>query len=192
MELGREPDEPMKCKVCGAATLLYRCNYCGGLFCVKHHLPPNHDCPNLHLWKAKAPPGLTIRFEGRRYASVDVPVASEPRAPAAAEHAGYDSQLGTAKLHDRILEELERPYARKWRRVPVEGGEGGKALEGRQALPDIPGHVHPFARRAIQRSRGLHAPLLPSHHSLAGRHHRNPPVSSVATRAAVAQPARAR
>ncbi|MCC6065866.1 MAG: hypothetical protein LM576_07785 [Thermofilum sp.] len=135
MELGREPDEPMKCKVCGAATLLYRCNYCGGLFCVKHHLPPNHDCPNLHLWKAKAPPGLTIRFEGRRYASVDVPVASEPRAPAAAEHAGYDSQLGTAKLHDRILEELERPYARKWRRVPVEGGEGGKPSKAAKLFP---------------------------------------------------------
>jgi predicted nucleic acid binding AN1-type Zn finger protein len=107
-----EAVEPMKCEVCGAAALLYRCNYCGGLFCAKHHLPPNHDCPNLHLWKAKPPPGLTMRYEGRRYASVDVPVASEPRAPAAAERAGYNPQL-----------DMVRPYNRVWRKVPVEGDE---------------------------------------------------------------------
>lgn len=28
--------------------LPFRCNYCGGLFCVNHHLPENHSCPNLH------------------------------------------------------------------------------------------------------------------------------------------------
>ena len=100
----------MKCKVCGTPAFLFRCNYCGGLFCAEHHLPPNHDCPNLHLWKAKPPPGLTMRYEGRRYASVDVPFASEPRIPAAAERASYNTQLDTVK-----------PYNRGWRRGPVEG-----------------------------------------------------------------------
>jgi len=112
-----EAVEPAKCEVCGAIGFIYRCNYCGGLFCVKHHLPPNHNCPNLHLWKAKPPPGVTMRYE-RRYASVDVPAASEPRAPTPAERAGYNPQL-----------DMVRPYNREWRKVPVEGGEEEKPVK---------------------------------------------------------------
>jgi hypothetical protein len=52
-----------------------------------------------------------MRYEGRRYASVDVPVASEPL-PAAAERTSHNTQLDTVK-----------PYNREWRKVPVEAGE---------------------------------------------------------------------
>jgi len=43
-----------KCDYCGKEVYLpYRCKYCGGLFCVEHHLPENHNCPNLKRgeWK---------------------------------------------------------------------------------------------------------------------------------------------
>lgn len=37
-----------KCDYCGKEVYLpYRCKYCGGTFCVEHHLPENHACPNL-------------------------------------------------------------------------------------------------------------------------------------------------
>ncbi len=39
----------VKCDYCGAEIegLPYRCKYCGGTFCVWHHLPENHECPGL-------------------------------------------------------------------------------------------------------------------------------------------------
>lgn len=39
-----------KCDHCGAEIqgLPYECKYCGGTFCVWHHLPKEHDCPGLH------------------------------------------------------------------------------------------------------------------------------------------------
>jgi len=45
----------VKCDYCGEEIegLPYKCKYCGGIFCVKHHLPENHDCPGLH--EAKSP-----------------------------------------------------------------------------------------------------------------------------------------
>ncbi|RLE62337.1 MAG: hypothetical protein DRN53_04190 [Thermoprotei archaeon] len=43
----------VRCQYCGKEVYLYfRCKYCGGYFCVKHHLPENHDCPGLKLYKA--------------------------------------------------------------------------------------------------------------------------------------------
>jgi len=115
--LGRPAPEEAglaRCGVCGATGILFRCSYCGGLFCAEHHLPPNHDCPSIHLWRAREPPGLTVRYRGERYASVDVPAASEP--PAAAAHAGYSPQPDAA-----------RPYTQKRWRVPVESPEDGRA-----------------------------------------------------------------
>ena len=40
----------VKCDYCGAEIegLPYRCKYCGGTFCVWHHLPEEHECPELH------------------------------------------------------------------------------------------------------------------------------------------------
>lgn len=36
------------CEVCGKSdTLLFRCGRCDGLFCVEHHLPEKHVCPNI-------------------------------------------------------------------------------------------------------------------------------------------------
>ncbi|RLE84614.1 MAG: hypothetical protein DRJ67_10270 [Thermoprotei archaeon] len=45
----------VKCDYCGEEIegLPYKCKYCGGIFCVKHHLPENHNCPGLH--EAKSP-----------------------------------------------------------------------------------------------------------------------------------------
>lgn len=41
-------DRVAKCDYCGKEVYLpYRCKYCGGVFCVEHHLPENHACPNL-------------------------------------------------------------------------------------------------------------------------------------------------
>ena len=38
----------VKCQICGEELVLpYKCKYCGGYFCVKHHLPENHNCPGL-------------------------------------------------------------------------------------------------------------------------------------------------
>jgi Zn-dependent protease len=40
----------VKCDFCGAEIegLPYKCKYCGGTFCVWHHLPEEHNCPGLH------------------------------------------------------------------------------------------------------------------------------------------------
>jgi Zn-dependent protease len=40
----------VKCDFCGAEIegLPYTCKYCGGTFCVWHHLPEEHNCPGLH------------------------------------------------------------------------------------------------------------------------------------------------
>jgi len=42
------------CDYCGEriSGLPFKCKYCGGKFCVKHHLPENHECPGLY--KAKS------------------------------------------------------------------------------------------------------------------------------------------
>ncbi len=40
-----------RCQFCGKeAPLPFKCRYCGGKFCVEHHLPPNHNCPGIHKW----------------------------------------------------------------------------------------------------------------------------------------------
>ena len=37
-----------RCQYCGREVALpFRCRYCGGLFCVEHHLPEKHECPGL-------------------------------------------------------------------------------------------------------------------------------------------------
>jgi len=38
----------VRCQYCGKEVALpFRCRYCGGLFCVEHHLPEKHECPGL-------------------------------------------------------------------------------------------------------------------------------------------------
>lgn len=44
-----------QCEVCGLDVRYpFNCNYCGRSFCVKHHLPENHDCSQIHK---TSPPG---------------------------------------------------------------------------------------------------------------------------------------
>lgn len=40
----------VKCDHCNVEveSSPFKCKYCGGTFCVWHHLPEEHDCPNLH------------------------------------------------------------------------------------------------------------------------------------------------
>jgi predicted nucleic acid binding AN1-type Zn finger protein len=48
-----------KCKQCEAPIKYgeeFICNYCKGIFCIEHHLPPKHNCPFIALWNAKPPP----------------------------------------------------------------------------------------------------------------------------------------
>jgi len=55
------------CAVCGKRVYLpYRCNYCGGIFCDDHILPPKHNCPGLESWKAagRLPDGVTWDHKG--------------------------------------------------------------------------------------------------------------------------------
>jgi hypothetical protein len=38
----------VKCKLCGEDLFLpHWCKYCGDVFCVKHTLPENHNCPDV-------------------------------------------------------------------------------------------------------------------------------------------------
>ncbi len=51
------------CAVCGAEEFIpYVCRYCGGVHCVYHRLPENHECPNIE--QARAPKPI-IRAERR-------------------------------------------------------------------------------------------------------------------------------
>jgi hypothetical protein len=37
-----------KCEQCGEEVLLpFRCSYCKSYFCLNHHLPESHICPNI-------------------------------------------------------------------------------------------------------------------------------------------------
>ncbi len=45
-----------RCAVCGAEEFIpYVCRYCGGVHCVYHRLPENHECPNLEQARAPKP-----------------------------------------------------------------------------------------------------------------------------------------
>ncbi|WAC04116.1 MAG: CAP domain-containing protein [Methanoregula sp.] len=53
------------CDNCGAYTYLpFSCSYCGGNYCGKCRLPPNHRCINLDRWEGKPrPPYPTRRWD---------------------------------------------------------------------------------------------------------------------------------
>ncbi len=57
-----------RCAVCGAEEFIpYVCRYCGGVHCVYHRLPENHECPNIE--QARAPKPI-IRVERKGTASL--------------------------------------------------------------------------------------------------------------------------
>jgi Zn-dependent protease len=52
------------CTVCGAEEFIpYVCRYCGGVHCVYHRLPENHECPNIAQARA---PRQSVQLERRR------------------------------------------------------------------------------------------------------------------------------
>lgn len=43
-----------RCEYCGKEVYLpYKCKYCGGIFCAEHHLPENHDCLGLQIYRQR-------------------------------------------------------------------------------------------------------------------------------------------
>ncbi len=63
----------VKCDYCGKEVALpFICPYCGGKFCVEHHLPENHNCPGLKILKQR------LREQGTMftlpYNSKEIPV----------------------------------------------------------------------------------------------------------------------
>jgi len=61
--------------------LPYNCRYCGGTFCVEHHLPENHECPGL----VRGPTGKWFRTEyADRGWELYAPVLPPPSRPVAA------------------------------------------------------------------------------------------------------------
>ena len=48
-----------KCEYCGKEVVLpFKCSYCGGIFCIEHHLPEKHNCPALvrGVWQPRYTP----------------------------------------------------------------------------------------------------------------------------------------
>lgn len=70
-----------KCEICGKTGILFKCKYCGGIFCAEHMLPPNHNCPNIDQWKAKPPPGVTIKYAAGTYIAPDIPESTPKPKP---------------------------------------------------------------------------------------------------------------
>src|SRR5215831_20054444 len=45
-----------RCAICSAEEFIpYICRYCGGVHCVYHRLPENHQCPNIEQARAPKP-----------------------------------------------------------------------------------------------------------------------------------------
>ena len=69
----------VKCDYCGVEVALpFKCRYCGGNFCARHHLPENHDCPGLvrGVWRPRA-----WEVEARVERSFVIPVRRKARRP---------------------------------------------------------------------------------------------------------------
>lgn len=65
-----------RCAVCDAEEFIpYVCRYCGGVHCVYHRLPENHECPNIE--QARAPKPIT-RVE-RRGATATIRLLKTPK-----------------------------------------------------------------------------------------------------------------
>ncbi|UNQ73586.1 AN1-type zinc finger protein [Infirmifilum sp. NZ] len=98
----------MKCDYCGEEIdgIPWKCKYCGGTFCVKHHLPENHNCPSLALLKAtKASDGkwfyLPYPSRGRtvediKEKPIEVPVKSSSHRRSQAKYSSPEISMGKA------------------------------------------------------------------------------------------------
>jgi len=52
-----------RCVHCGNEVVLpFSCQHCGGKFCDKCRLPPNHNCVNIGIWKKKPHPPVGLSY----------------------------------------------------------------------------------------------------------------------------------
>ncbi|CAJ36821.1 AN1-type zinc finger domain-containing protein [Methanocella arvoryzae] len=56
------------CHECGSDLLLYKCKYCGMVFCERHRRPQDHKCPGLSSYKQQVEAG-TVEKPGMAAAS---------------------------------------------------------------------------------------------------------------------------
>lgn len=86
-----------RCDYCGREVALpYRCKYCGGLFCVEHHLPEKHDCPGLS--KALSPATVERSYRAARAIGVTVYRPRRARRKVGVFYPGEVRDLGIAFL----------------------------------------------------------------------------------------------
>ena len=72
-----------RCAVCGAEEFIpYICRYCGGVHCVYHRLPENHECPNIE--QARAPKPI-LRAE-KRISPINLRMLKTPRISTISTH----------------------------------------------------------------------------------------------------------
>ncbi len=72
-----------RCAVCGAEEFIpYICRYCGGVHCVYHRLPENHECPNIE--QARAPKPI-LRAE-KRISPINLRMLKTPRISTISSH----------------------------------------------------------------------------------------------------------
>ena len=67
------------CNVCSADLLLYKCKYCGQIYCEKHRRPQDHRCPGLSEYKQQVEAG-TVEKPGIAAAGqpVEEPASGKP------------------------------------------------------------------------------------------------------------------
>jgi len=72
-----------RCAVCGAEEFIpYICRYCGGVHCVYHRLPENHECPNIE--QARAPKPILRAY--KRISPINLRMLKTPRISTISTH----------------------------------------------------------------------------------------------------------
>jgi hypothetical protein len=100
-----------KCKVCGKKGD-FCCRYCGAYFCIKHHLPENHNCGGI---PQSAPLSKKVlRKESRRPVEIK-PDESEPRPPTFQIWKNeYDEEHSLKRRIETFIIRLKRKL-RRWK-----------------------------------------------------------------------------
>ncbi|RLE88342.1 MAG: hypothetical protein DRJ49_05140 [Thermoprotei archaeon] len=71
----------VKCEYCGKEVVLpFKCSYCGGKFCIDHHLPEKHECPALvrGVWQPRYVPVEPPPPEPPRRVRIGYPKVTRP------------------------------------------------------------------------------------------------------------------
>lgn len=123
-------EEMQKCSYCGGSayrkifdkktwdehpSMPFKCNYCGDIFCIKCHLPENHNCKNIR-------PPHTPRKDGKWFTNPDI-TKHEPkdevfdnipkiRPPKVTDK--YRSEyIGTTFHNDSVSQDIPKTYPKK-------------------------------------------------------------------------------